>query len=133
MSSMDEKPQDEKLQKVLANAGFGSRRVIEGWIEQGRISVNGEPAKTGVRVSEKDNIVVDGKPFRFPDQERKTRVIVYHKPVGEVCTRDDPEGRQTIFENLPVIRGGRWISVGRLDISTSGLLLLTTNGELANG
>lgn len=123
---------DEKLHKVLANAGFGSRREIEGWIERGRITVNGETAKLGLRVSETDNIIVDGKPFRFPSQSRKTRVIAYHKPVGEVCTRDDPEGRTTIFEQLPEIKGGRWISVGRLDISTSGLLLLTTDGELAN-
>ncbi|MDH5181147.1 MAG: S4 domain-containing protein, partial [Gammaproteobacteria bacterium] len=86
---------DERLQKVLANAGFGSRREIENWIEQGRITVNGQVAQLGVRVSDKDNIVVDGKPFYFPRHSRKTRVIAYHKPVGEVCSRDDPEGRKT--------------------------------------
>ena len=123
---------DEKLHKVLANAGFGSRREIEGWISAGRISVNGEIAKLGIRVSEQDKIIVDGKPFQFPAHTQKTRVIMYHKPVGEICTRDDPDGRKTIFENLPSMQRGRWIAVGRLDINTSGLLLLTTNGELAN-
>jgi len=121
----------EKLQKVLANAGFASRREIENWIQQGRITVNGETANLGIRVSEQDNIVLDGKEFHFPDSQ-KTRVILYHKPVGEICSRDDPEGRPTIFEHLPSIQRGRWIAVGRLDINTSGLLILTTNGELAN-
>lgn len=122
----------EKLQKVLANAGFASRRVIEDWIEQGRITVNGEVATTGIRVIEQDQIVIDGKPFQFTTNLQKTRVIAYHKPVGEICSRDDPEGRKTIFAHLPPIQRGRWITIGRLDINTSGLLLLTTNGELAN-
>lgn len=121
----------DKLQKVLANAGFASRREIENWIQQGRITVNGTTAHVGIRVTERDKIVIDGKAFQFPDSQ-KTRVILYHKPVGEICSRDDPEGRQTIFEHLPSIQRGRWITVGRLDISTSGLLILTTNGELAN-
>ncbi len=127
-----EKLNNDKLQKVLANAGFASRREIEKWIEQGRIMVNDETANIGIRVSEQDKIVIDGKPFQFPDQAQKTRVILYHKPVGEICSRDDPEGRDTIFKHLPPMQRGRWIAVGRLDISTSGLLLLTTNGELAN-
>jgi len=123
---------DEKLQKVLARSGIGSRREMERWIEQGRVKVNDQVATLGERVSEKDAIKVDNK---FVSQKRtqvQQRVIVYHKPVGEVCTRDDPEGRKTIFSNLPKLRSGRWISVGRLDLNTSGLLLLTTDGELAN-
>jgi 23S rRNA pseudouridine2605 synthase len=123
---------DEKLQKVLARAGIGSRREMERWIEQGRVKVNDEIATLGDRVSNKDNIKVDNK---FISQQRtqiQQRVIAYHKPVGEVCTRDDPEGRETIYSNLPKLRSGRWISIGRLDLNTSGLLLLTTDGELAN-
>lgn len=122
----------DKLQKVLANAGFASRREIENWIQQGRITVNGKTAQLGIRVSEADIISIDGKAFHFPAHIQKTRVIVYHKPVGEICSRDDPEGRKTIFDHLPPIQRGRWITVGRLDINTSGLLILTTNGELAN-
>lgn len=127
----EEKPKGDKLQKVLANAGFASRREIENWIQQGRITVNGKPAHTGIRVTEEDAVVLDGKAFQFPDTQ-KTRVILYHKPVGEICSRDDPEGRETIFDHLPSIQRGRWVTVGRLDISTSGLLILTTNGDLAN-
>ena len=122
----------DKLQKVLANAGFASRREIENWIQQGRITVNGQTANLGIRVTEQDKIVIDGKAFHFPAHTQKTRVIVYHKPVGEICSRDDPDGRKTIFDHLPPIQRGRWITVGRLDINTSGLLILTTNGELAN-
>jgi 23S rRNA pseudouridine2605 synthase len=121
----------EKLQKVLARAGYGSRREIETWIEQGRIKVNRELAKLGDRVGPEDRIFLDGKPLRIQHAPR-LRVIAYHKPVGEVCTRHDPEGRPTIFDRLPHIQNGRWIAVGRLDINTSGLLLLTTDGELAN-
>ncbi|MDH5444563.1 MAG: 23S rRNA pseudouridine(2605) synthase RluB [Gammaproteobacteria bacterium] len=128
----DQPIKGEKLQKVLANAGFGSRREIEGWIEKGRISVNGKTANLGIRVSEEDSILIDGKDYNPPKHSQKTRVIVYHKPVGEICSRNDPEGRKTIFDKLPSIQRGRWITVGRLDINTSGLLILTTNGELAN-
>jgi len=123
----------EKLQKVLARAGFGSRREIEGWISEGRIKVNGKVATLGDRVDESDRLEVDGKrihPGKLKD--KRTRVLAYHKPVGKVCSRHDPEGRPTIFEDLPPLAGGRWISVGRLDLNTSGLLLLTTDGELAN-
>ena len=122
----------ERLQKVLAQAGLASRRQIETWIEQGRIKVNGQVAKLGDRVSADDTVLVDGKPFRTPSQIQKTRVIAYHKPVGEVCTRQDPEGRATVFEHLPPLKTARWVAVGRLDINTSGLILFTTNGELAN-
>lgn len=123
---------DEKLQKVLARAGIGSRREMERWIEQGRVKVNDQVATIGDRVSSQDNIKVDNKFISQKRTEVQQRVITYHKPVGEVCTRDDPEGRTTIFSNLPKLKSGRWISVGRLDLNTSGLLLLTTDGELAN-
>ncbi len=123
---------DEKLQKVLARAGIGSRREMERWIEQGRVKVNDQVATIGDRVSDKDNIKVDNKFIAQRRTQVQQRVIAYHKPVGEVCSRDDPEGRTTIFNNLPKLKSGRWISVGRLDLNTSGLLLLTTDGELAN-
>ena len=123
---------DEKLQKVLARAAVGSRREMERWITQGRIKVNDKVATLGDRVTSKDKIKVDNKIINQKRTEIQQRVIVYHKPVGEVCTRDDPEGRTTIYSNLPKLRTGRWISVGRLDLNTSGLLLLTTDGELAN-
>ena len=123
----------EKLQKVLARAGYGSRRAMEEWITAGRVSVNGRVAALGERASETDTIRVDGKPLRTPQKRgARRRVIVYHKPPGEVCTRRDPEGRPTIFERLPPLANGRWVAVGRLDVNTSGLLLLTTDGELAN-
>ena len=123
----------EKLQKVLARAGYGSRREIEGWIAEGRITVNKQVAKLGDRVSEHDAILIDGHP---PQAHRlagpKRRVLAYYKPEGEVCTRTDEQGRPTIFDRLPKLRNGRWIAVGRLDINTTGLILLTTDGELAN-
>lgn len=124
---------DEKLQKVLARAGLGSRREMETWIEAGRVTVNGQAATLGDRVSERDEIAVDGE--RLPDWRRQApmrRVLLYHKPVGEVSTRKDPEGRPTVFDRLPRLRQGRWVSIGRLDLNTDGLLLLTTDGELAN-
>lgn len=123
-------PAGEKLQKVLAQQGLGSRREIERWITAGRISVNGQKATLGDRVTSRDKISVDGRSIRR--QESTRRVLVYNKPVGEVCTRSDPEGRPTVFDRLPKLRGERWITVGRLDINTSGLLLFTTDGELAN-
>ena len=123
---------DEKLQKVLARAGVGSRRQMESWIEAGRILVNDKVATIGDRVSDNDTIKVDGRLIHENQKAAQHRVIVYHKPVGEVCTRHDPEGRETIFAHLPKLKNGRWISIGRLDLNTSGLLLLTTDGELAN-
>lgn len=124
----------EKLQKVLARAGFGSRREIESWISEGRISVNGKLATLGDRVSATDVIRVDGHVVSKTrlEQSHRCRVLLYHKPVGEVTSRNDPEGRPTVFDNLPGLRNGRWIAVGRLDINTSGLLLFTNDGELAN-
>jgi 23S rRNA pseudouridine2605 synthase len=124
-------PSGEKLQKVLARTGLGSRREMESWIEAGRVTVNGKVAKLGDRVDDRARLAVDGKPLgRAPAQE--TRCILYHKPTGEVCTRDDPQGRRTVFQRLPKLKSGRWISIGRLDYNTSGLLLFTTDGELAN-
>jgi 23S rRNA pseudouridine2605 synthase len=123
---------DEKLQKVLARAGIGSRREMERWIDAGRVIVNGKPAKLGDRVHSRDRISVDGTPVES-DAGQKTRVILYHKPPGELTTRKDPDGRRTVFDRLPPLKNGRWIAVGRLDYNTSGLLLFTTDGELANG
>jgi len=124
---------NEKLQKVLARSGLGSRREMERWIEAGRISVNGETATQGDRITARDVIEVDGRPQKLVfDRDSERRVLVYNKPLGEVSTRHDPEGRATVFEHLPPLKQGRWIAVGRLDINTSGLLLFTTDGELAN-
>jgi len=122
----------EKLQKVLANAGVGSRREMEKWIEQGRISVNGNIATLGDRVEIVDKIRFDGKLLDSRDKKPICRVLMYNKPEGELCSRSDPQGRDTVFDRLPIIKNGRWIAVGRLDINTSGLLLFTNDGELAN-
>lgn len=126
-------PQGERLQKILAQAGLGSRREIERWISQGRVSVNGEVASLGDRITPADRVSVDGKNVQLKvGPEAEYRVIVYSKPEGVICSRSDPQGRPTVFENLPKLKNQRWISVGRLDINTSGLLILTTDGELAN-
>jgi 23S rRNA pseudouridine2605 synthase len=121
-----------KLQKVLAQSGVGSRRDLEQMIADGRVSVNGDVAHTGQRVSWGDQVTIDGKPVRVRIAPLPTRVIAYHKPVGEVVTLVDPEGRPTVFRRLPRLAHGKWQSVGRLDINTEGLLLFTTSGELAN-
>jgi len=124
---------DEKLQKVLARAGFGSRRTMESWISSGRVKVNGIIASLGDRVSASDKILVDGKKLAANTAvEVPQRVLLYNKPLGEICTRNDPEGRKTVFDKLPELHHARWVAVGRLDINTSGLLLFTTDGELAN-
>lgn len=123
----------EKLHKVLARAGLGSRRELEQWIEQGRVQVNGAVATLGDRVGPMDRLAVDGRPVEVRwGHARGPRVLRYHKPAGEVCTRRDPEGRPTVFERLPALRGRRWIAVGRLDANTCGLLLFTDSGELAH-
>ena len=122
----------DKLQKVLANAGVGSRREMEKWIEASRISVNGKLATLGDRVEPSDKIRVDGNPLNTSHDAPVCRVLMYNKPEGELCSRKDPEGRATVFDRLPSIKNGRWIAVGRLDINTSGLLLFTNDGELAN-
>jgi 23S rRNA pseudouridine2605 synthase len=121
-----------KLQKVLAQSGLGSRRDLEQWITEGRITVNDEPAHVGQRVSWGDRVAIDGKPVKVRIAPLPTRVLAYHKPVGEVVTLEDPEGRPTVFRRLPRLLHGKWQSVGRLDINTEGLLLFTTSGELAN-
>lgn len=124
---------EERLHKVLANAGLGSRRMLEERIGAGEILVNGSAAQTGSSVRVGDRVEVDHKQFMVAtDNHDHAAVLMYHKPEGELTTRDDPEGRPTVFENLPRLNGSRWISVGRLDVNTTGLLLLTTDGELAN-
>lgn len=123
----------EKLQKVLARTGLGSRRQIEEWIEAGRIYINGAQAKLGDRITEHDQVVVDNKRIDIVATDLvPPRVLIYHKPEGQICTQNDPEGRETVFEHLPNLRSGRWVMIGRLDINTSGLLLFTTDGEMAN-
>lgn len=129
------KSTSEKLQKVLANLGYGSRRELEKMIAAGCISVNGKLAYIGDRISIDDTpiIRVNGHIVLLRDKQKEIcRVLAYYKPEGEVCTRNDPEGRATVFSRLPSIRNGRWINIGRLDINTSGLLLFTSDGELAN-
>jgi 23S rRNA pseudouridine2605 synthase len=122
----------EKLHKLLANAGYGSRREMERWIAAGRLTINGKPAVIADRVSEGDKIKLDGRYIDLNFTAKKPRVLIYHKPEGEICTRHDPEGRADVFSNLPKLKTARWIAVGRLDINTSGLLLFTTDGVLAN-
>ena len=122
----------ERLQKFLARMGLGSRRQIEDWIRQGRITVNGAVAQLGNQVNGAEKIQIDGRLIRLRPFGQRRRVLAYYKPVGEVTSRHDPEGRPTIFENLPPLHDGRWIAVGRLDLNTQGLLLLTNDGELAN-
>ena len=123
---------EERLHKVLAQAGLGSRRALEQRIADGLLKVNGETAQTGMSVQSGDKIELDGRQFVCSQLIEPTRLLMYNKPEGEVTTREDPEGRPTIFENLPSLKGARWIAIGRLDINTTGLLLLTTDGELAN-
>jgi 23S rRNA pseudouridine2605 synthase len=123
----------ERIQKVLARAGYGSRRQIEAWIKEGKVTRNGEVASIGDQVDMGDNMKLDGKALSAKRLwQQPQQVLLYNKPVGEVCTRKDPEGRRTIFQALPTPEEGRWVSVGRLDINTSGLIILTTDGELAN-
>ncbi|AVL75320.1 23S rRNA pseudouridine(2605) synthase RluB [Providencia rettgeri] len=133
---MSAKPQKtEKLQKILARSGHGSRREIETFLQAGRISVDGKIATLGdrVEVTAATKIRLDGRLLAIKEPEKEIcRVMAYYKPEGELCTRHDPEGRPTVFNRLPKLTGARWIAVGRLDVNTSGLLLFTTDGELAN-
>ena len=126
-------PAGEKLQKVLARAGLGSRRAMEKWISDGRVKINGDLAKLGDRVTAREKITVDDKPLAQESSDaRPPKVLMYNKPAGEICSRNDPEGRPSVFDKLPQLRNERWIAIGRLDINSSGLLLFTTDGELAN-
>jgi 23S rRNA pseudouridine2605 synthase len=127
-------PKAERLQKVLAQAGIGSRREMEEWISAGRVTVNGAVATLGVRVSDGDKVQVDGRQIRLKLQAEQTlpRVLLYHKQEGEIVSRDDPKERANVFDALPKLRGQKWIAIGRLDFNTSGLLIFTTSGELAN-
>ncbi|MFM2318738.1 MAG: hypothetical protein RLZZ215_1359 [Pseudomonadota bacterium] len=123
----------ERIQKLLSRAGYGSRREIERWIEAGDILVNGKLAELGQPISEQDKVILRGKTLHLESKLRATpKVLMYHKKAGEMCTRHDPEGRPTVFDNLPHLRQGRWIMIGRLDVNTDGLLLFTTDGDLAN-
>lgn len=123
----------ERLHKVLARAGIGSRRQVEVWIKLGRVQINGKVAAVGDRIATTDRVTLDGRPVSFnASLPARTRVLAYHKPGGEITTRHDPEGRRTVFDTLPGISKGKWIAIGRLDLNTSGLLLFTNNGELAN-
>ena len=124
--------QGEKLQKVLAQAGFGSRRAMEEWIAEGRVSVNGEPATLGMRVLPGDMVKSAHRTIRVGERDHAVRVLLYHKPEGEIVSRDDPEKRASVFDKLPRLRGQKWIAIGRLDFNTSGLLIFTTSGTLAN-
>lgn len=129
-SSPDE---PERIQKLLARAGVGSRREVESWIEAGRLQINGEPVMPGWKASVRDRIELDGKHLDISaGAEVLRRVLIYNKPEGEVTTRRDPEGRPTVFDRLPRLADHRWIAIGRLDINTTGLVLFTTDGELAN-
>jgi 23S rRNA pseudouridine2605 synthase len=121
-----------KLQKVLAQAGLGSRRDMEQWVRDGRVTVNGVPAHIGARVGPHDVIRVDGRPLRGSGRGQAPRVLLYHKPEGEIVSRDDPAGRASVFERLPPVRGAQWLAVGRLDYNTCGLLIFTNDGALAN-
>lgn len=122
----------QRLHKVLASCGFGSRRAMEELIIAGRITVNREPADVGQKVGPGDEVRINGELVKVRFAEPRARVLMYHKPAGEIVTRDDPEGRPTVFANLPSVSSGKWIAIGRLDFNTEGLLLFTTSGELAN-
>ncbi len=123
----------ERLQKILSQAGLGSRREMERWIESGWVSVNGKPAQLGESFGAEDKITVKGKPIPNPLKvKQSTRILLYHKPVGEISSRHDPKFESTVFDHLPHLKQGRWVQVGRLDLNTSGLLIFTNNGELAN-
>jgi len=121
-----------KLQKLLAQKGLGSRREMEAWIAAGRVSVNGKVATVGDRVGPEDTVRVGKRIIRFDLEERLPRVMLYHKPEGEIVSRQDPQGRPSVFDKLPHLQSSKWTAIGRLDFNTSGLLIFTTDGTLAN-
>lgn len=131
---IEDGPKAERLQKVLAQAGIGSRREMEEWISAGRVTVNDNVATLGVRVSEGDKVKVDGRQIRLKllAEQSLPRILLYHKQEGEIVSRDDPKERANVFDALPKLKGQKWIAIGRLDFNTSGLLIFTTSGELAN-
>lgn len=123
----------ERIQKWLANKGVGSRREIEQWIKEQRLKINGKIAQLGEKVTGQERFSLDNQPLRINREAQTVRkVLMYHKPIGEICTRNDEKGRRTVFQSLPRLSNGRWINIGRLDINTAGLLLFTTDGDLAN-
>lgn len=123
----------ERIQKVLARAGLGSRRQIEAWIKEGRIQINGKTASPGDHISHSDKIKLDNKAVRLKDNSKEElKVLAYYKPSGEICSRSDPKHKKTVFDSIPKPKSGRWVNIGRLDINTTGLLLFTNDGELAN-
>jgi len=121
-----------RIQKLLADAGLGSRRALERRIEAGEVSLNGRPARLGEQAGAGDTVALDGQEWKVVAESPRFRTLVYNKPLGEVTTRSDPQGRPTVFDRLPPLREGRWVAIGRLDINTSGLLVLTTDGDLAH-
>jgi 23S rRNA pseudouridine2605 synthase len=131
--SVADKIPTQKLHKLLAQSGLGSRREMDALVEAGRVTVNGKVATTGARVGPNDDVRVSGRRvlLRF-DTPRKVRVLFYHKPEGEIVSRDDPDKRPSVFDHLPILRNSKWHAIGRLDFNTSGLLIFTTSGELAN-